>query len=124
MSDRALILFAHGARDPRWAEPLQILQKRLATLAPGTPVALAFLEFMSPDLPSAAATLVAGGARRLQIVPVFLGQGGHVRDDLPRLVAALRSRHPQVDVRLSDAVGEVPEVLDAIANYCERQAHT
>ena len=123
LSDRALILFAHGARDPRWAEPLQVLQQRLATRAPGIPVALAFLELMPPDLASAAATLVAGGARRLQVVPVFLGQGGHVRDDLPRLVDALRLRHPEVDVRLSDAVGEVPEVLDAIADYCARQAH-
>lgn len=122
MADRAIILFGHGARDPRWAEPLQALQARLATRAPAIPVALAFLELMPPDLATAGATLVAGGARRLQIVPVFLGQGGHVRNDLPGLVDALRSRHPEVDVRLSEAVGEVPEVLDAIADYCLRQA--
>lgn len=122
MSDRGLILFAHGARDPRWAEPLRALQQRLAVGAPEVAVALAFLELMTPDLATAAANLVGQGVRRLQVVPVFLGQGGHVRDDLPDLVDAVRTRYPEVDVRLSMAVGEDPVVLDAIAAYCVREA--
>lgn len=110
-----VILFAHGARDPRWAEPFARLAARVEGARPGVPVALAYLELMSPDLAGAAATLVGQGCTALRIVPVFLGQGGHVRRDLPLLVDALRARFPDVAVTLLPAVGEHPDVLAAIA---------
>ena len=56
-----MILFAHGAREPQWAEPFEALAKRVKAQAPDTPVRLAFLELMSPDLESAAAELIADG---------------------------------------------------------------
>jgi sirohydrochlorin cobaltochelatase len=117
---RGLILFAHGARDPRWAEPLARLRDRLAGRAPETPVAVAYLEIMTPDLPGAAGALIAGGCDALTIVPVFLGQGGHVRRDLAGLVAALATAHPGVAIDTAPAVGEDDAVLDALAAYCLR----
>jgi sirohydrochlorin cobaltochelatase len=115
---RGLILFAHGARDPAWAGPLERLGERLRALAPETPVALAFLEIMTPGLPAAAEGLIAGGCQELVVVPVFFGQGGHVRRDLAGLVAAVAAQHPGVAIRSVAAVGESNAVLDAVAGYC------
>ena len=115
---RGMILFAHGARDPRWAEPLERLRERLWRTIPETPVALAFLEFCTPDLGDAADALIATGCDSLTIVPVFLGQGGHVRRDLAQLVDALAVRVPAVRIRCVHAAGEDDGVLDALAAYC------
>ncbi len=115
---RGLILFAHGARDPRWAEPLERLRERVSQATPGTPVAVAFLDIMQPDLPGAADRLVASGCDGLCIVPVFLGQGGHVRRDLAALVQALGEQHPGIEIRAAPAIGEDDGVLDALAAYC------
>lgn len=95
-----LILFAHGARDPRWAEPFERLKRKVEAARPGLPVALAYLEIMQPDLAAAADALIAAGCRSLRIVPVFLGQGGHVREDLPQLADAVRARHPAMAIEL------------------------
>jgi sirohydrochlorin cobaltochelatase len=111
-----LILFAHGARDPRWAEPFERLKRKVETARPGVPVALAYLEIMQPDLAGAADQLIAVGCRSLRIVPVFLGQGGHVREDLPAIVATLAARHPAVAITLVTAVGEHDAVLDRIVD--------
>lgn len=111
-----LILFAHGARDPRWAEPFGRLRGLVAARRPDVPVVLAFLELMTPDLMGAAEALVGQGCVALRVVPVFLGQGGHVRQDLPRLVEAVRGRFPGVAVELVPAVGEDPGVLAAMAS--------
>jgi sirohydrochlorin cobaltochelatase len=115
MPATGVILFAHGARDPRWAQPFERLRTLVEQERPGVRVALAYLEIMAPDLGSAADALVADGCRSLRVVPVFLGQGGHVRQDLPRLVEAIRARHPGVPVELRMAVGEDPAVLGSIA---------
>jgi sirohydrochlorin cobaltochelatase len=109
------VLFAHGARDPRWAEPFAAVAARVRAALPGCQVALAFLELMEPTLAGAAAGLVAAGATRIDVVPLFLGTGGHLRSDLPRLVGALRTAHPGVEVRLHAAIGEHAAVVEAMA---------
>lgn len=116
MSRRGVILLAHGARDPRWSEPFEALAARFASLAPDVPLALAYLEFMSPDLPGAADRLVERGCDEIVVVPAFLGVGGHVRSDVPKLVDAVAREHPGVPVRMSPALGETPSVQDAMAH--------
>jgi sirohydrochlorin cobaltochelatase len=115
---RALLLLAHGARDPRWAAPFEDLAARLRALAPGVEVRLSFLDFLAPDLSTAGAELVRVGCQRIDVMPLFLGSGGHVRNDVPRLLETLRREHAQVDWQLHTAIGEVSEVIDAMALAC------
>jgi sirohydrochlorin cobaltochelatase len=110
-----LILFAHGARDPRWVTPFEAVAARVRAARPGLPVRLAFLELMQPSLADAGAALVAEGCTRIDVLPLFLGAGGHVRQDLPRLADALRAAHPGLEVALHPAAGELPAVHAALA---------
>ncbi|MFZ6727455.1 sirohydrochlorin chelatase [Undibacterium sp. MH2W] len=114
----ALILFAHGARDPRWAAPFQRLQTMTQLSLPDVAVELAFLEFMTPTLPDLVATLVEQGCEQVTVSPIFLGQGGHVLRDLPILLDELRTRYPSLTIKLATAVGEEESVLQAIRDYC------
>ncbi|MEM5427475.1 CbiX/SirB N-terminal domain-containing protein [Cupriavidus oxalaticus] len=118
VATRALVLFAHGARDARWREPFDRLQQKLATALPRCEVRLAFLELMSPLLPDALAELAARGVGEVTVVPVFFGQGGHIRRDLPALLDQCRQAHPGLSIHCAAAVGESDAVLDAIAAYC------
>jgi len=111
----ALVLFAHGARDPRWSAPFEAVAAQLRAQRPDLPVRLAFLEFMSPTLPEAGAELAAQGCTQLQLLPMFLGAGGHVRKDLPLLIEALRAAQPGLQVKLLPAVGEIASVTQAMA---------
>ena len=115
-----LILFAHGARDPRWGEPFERLLRCVRSMRPEMECRLAYLEIMKPDLAEATGELVALGCAQIRLVPVFLGEGGHVRRDLPQLVEELRSKHPDVFITQLPAAGEDPDVLEAIARYCVR----
>jgi sirohydrochlorin cobaltochelatase len=112
---RGLLLFAHGARDPRWAEPFAEVAKRVRRSDPNLTVELAFLELMSPSLSEAGLALVAAGCERVDVVPLFLGAGGHVRKDLPALLATLAAEHPDVEWLLQRAIGEADAVIEAMA---------
>ena len=106
-----IVLFAHGSRDRDWARPFQHLAD---TLRKNGPVELAYLEFMQPSLAEAIAKL-ARDVKTIRVVPVFLGQGGHVKEDLPKLVAAAQKKHAGVSIRLEPAIGEQSSVIEAIA---------
>ena len=122
MSDRAIILFAHGARDPDWALPFGIIREQLQAARPEVQVALAFQDFMTPTLEAAVAQAVAQGAMRLDLVPLFMAQGGHLKQDLPLLVGRLREQHPQIELRVMPAIGDAPEILQAISDWVLRSA--
>ncbi|MDO8653762.1 MAG: CbiX/SirB N-terminal domain-containing protein [Undibacterium sp.] len=116
----ALILFAHGARDPRWAAPFQRLQKMTQDSLPDVSVELAFLEFMTPNLNDLVTQLVENGCDKVTVSPIFLGQGGHVLRDLPLIVSALRETYPALEITQLEAAGEDALVLQAIRDYCVR----
>ena len=112
---RGLILFAHGARDPRWALPFEAVARRVREADPHLAVQLAFLEFMAPGLIDAGHALAQAGCTRVDVVPLFLGAGGHVRKDLPLLLGELAVLHPNITWQLRAAIGEAESVIDAMA---------
>jgi len=112
---RGLLLFAHGARDSRWALPFEDIADRIRLRAPDVPVVLAYLELMTPGLVEAGHRLAAEGCERVEVVPLFLGAGGHVRRDIPSLLSELEYAHPALHWELRPAIGEVDSVIEAMA---------
>ena len=108
----SIVLFAHGSREPEWAQPFERIASKLRK---EFRVELAYLEQMRPTLEEAIASLASKGAQRVRIVPLFLGAGGHVREDLPKLARAARERHAGIEIVLEPTIGERAEVTDAIA---------
>ena len=114
---RGIVLFAHGARDPEWARPFERIRDRIRASRPECPIQLAYLDFMSPTLDEAVAALVQEGASSVTVFPLFMAQGGHLKDDLPRMVEALRQTRPHLPICMETALGDVPEVLEAISGW-------
>lgn len=120
---RGVILFAHGSRDPLWSAPIEAVGRYIQQHH-GAPIAVrcAYLELTAPDLPSAVQDLVDGGIRQITICPMFLGVGRHAREDLPALVQALRTAHPDTDIQVQSAIGEDPRMVALMASIaCEPQ---
>ena len=119
---RGLVLFAHGSRDPQWARPIEALAAQVRLLLPEAAVATAYLELMQPTLDECVAGLIGDGAAAITVVPVFLAQGSHLRHDLPAMIETLRTAWPDQSIDVVPAVGEMPEVLAAIAGCIARLA--
>jgi sirohydrochlorin cobaltochelatase len=117
---KAIILFGHGARDARWREPFDRLAILWRERHAQIPVELAFLEMMQPSLEEAVATLVSSGADQITVVPVFFGQGGHLRNDFPVLLDSCREKFPEMNLSATPAVGEDLAVLQAIVDFGAR----
>jgi sirohydrochlorin cobaltochelatase len=118
----ALVLFAHGSRDPQWAAPLTAVQDRIRRQRPSLAVELAYLDLMQPSLADAVGNLAASGRQRITIAPLFMAEGAHLSRDLAQMVAHLRKRHPDVKFRLLPAIGEVDAVIEAMSTWIAANA--
>jgi sirohydrochlorin cobaltochelatase len=114
-----IVLFAHGARDPNWARPVERLKRMLSERMPDAMIENAFLEHMPPTLEEAASRLIVRGASEVSIVPVFIAQGAHLSEDLPRRVAALTELHPGIPVHVAPPIGEIDTILASITGWIE-----
>lgn len=113
----ALVLFAHGARDPEWAEPFRAIAVRVSASRKDLAVKLAFLELQPPSLADAITELAATGHRAIHVAPLFMAQGGHLKKDVPALLAEIGKRQPALTIELLPAIGDVPGLRDAIAGW-------
>jgi sirohydrochlorin cobaltochelatase len=118
---KGVIFFGHGARDIRWREPFDQLIKIWQTNYPDQEAKLAFLELMTPSLPECISAFVQTGVTKICVIPVFFGQGGHLRKDLPQILEACQLQFPQIELSTSPAVGESEAVLQSIIQFAREQ---
>lgn len=112
----AVILFAHGSRDPLWRLPIEAVAAQIRSQQPGAAVRCAYLELCTPSLSEAAEQLIAEGASQVRVFPLFFGVGKHAREDLPVLMDELRAAHPSVQFDMLPTAGEYPQVTALMAN--------
>lgn len=114
---KAILLYGHGARNPEWARPFELIRAAIKARDPRALVEPGFLELMRPTFDEGVACLVDQGATSIMVVPIFMAAGSHVKKDLPRLAADAMDRHAGLLIELAPPVGEVDSVLAAMADY-------
>jgi sirohydrochlorin cobaltochelatase len=114
---KGLILLAHGSRDPMWSAPMRAIADRIRVQDPSLAVGLAFLEFTTPPFAEAVAAMITDSIESIDVAPLFLGQGGHLKRDVTALIDAARAAHPNVRITALPALGESREVVEAIASW-------
>lgn len=113
----AIVLFGHGARNAAYVEPFRRIRAAMLAREPFAQVEIGFLELSQPTLEEAIAALIGHGAKHIRIVPIFFAPGRHVLKDLPERAAAAMDRHPELEIEITDAVGTIPAVIEAMAEY-------
>ncbi|MDT0393826.1 MULTISPECIES: sirohydrochlorin chelatase [Streptomyces] len=119
-SPPALVVVAHGSRDPRALSTVRQLLDRVRALRPGLPVHLGHIELNAPLLPDTLAGLDARGTRAAVLVPLLLSRGYHVKRDIPEMAAGAH-----LHTRVSAPLGPHPLLVDALhARLTEAGWHT
>ncbi|MXM62087.1 sirohydrochlorin chelatase [Streptomyces sp. HUCO-GS316] len=102
----ALVLVAHGSRDPRALSTVRTLLDRVRELRPGLPVHLGHIELNEPLLPD---TLAALRSEEAVLVPLLLSRGYHVKQDIPEMAAAAPVR-----TRMAAPLGPHPLLVETL----------
>ncbi|MGX1541613.1 sirohydrochlorin chelatase [Streptomyces adustus] len=104
-----LVLVAHGSRDPRALATVRTLLDRVRELRPGLAVHLGHIELNEPLLADTLAALDARDVPEAVLVPLLLGRGHHVKQDIPRTAAGARVR-----TRVAAPLGPHPLLVETL----------
>lgn len=87
MEQSAVVLVAHGTRDPRGADTVRRLADRVAEALPSREVALAYVDVQEPLVGEVLDDVMTRHAAAV-VVPLLLSRGFHVDVDIAEAVAA------------------------------------
>ena len=104
----ALLLIAHGSRNPAANDDLWALADDLRREGGYALVEPSYLELAEPTIENAGRRCIEQGVDRIVMVPYFLSAGVHVRRDLQGHRDELAKQFPGVDVRLAEPMGRHP----------------
>jgi sirohydrochlorin ferrochelatase len=105
----ALVVVAHGSRDPRALSTVRTLLDRVREQRPGVPVHLGHIELNEPLLTDTLADLDAHDTTDAVLVPLLLARGYHVKRDIPEMAAKARVR-----TRVAAPLGPHPLLVDTL----------
>ncbi|MFF5456063.1 sirohydrochlorin chelatase [Streptomyces sp. NPDC012950] len=111
MNRPALLVIAHGSRDPRHAATVQALVRRAGALRPGLRVETAFLDFNLPSVTGVLDRLAAEGIRDVVALPLLLTRAFHAKADVP---AVLRQAPASLRIRQAEVLGPSPLLVAAV----------
>lgn len=115
MSSPTLLLIGHGSRDAGGVAQFHDFAAA-AGRALALPVVPCFLELAEPAIGAALATAIAGGARHIVALPLFLGPAGHQKNDVPTTIGWARQRWPEVRIDYGTPLGIHPAIITALAD--------
>lgn len=101
----AVLLVAHGSRDPRAAGAIRALRAAVAAARPAWDVHAAFLDHSLPRPVPVLTALESTGRRSAVLVPLLLTAAYHGRVDVPAEVSAARAAGLRIDVAVADVLG-------------------
>jgi len=115
-----LLLIGHGSRAEEAAKVLAEVAASLRRHFRKCVVEASFLEINQPDVPAGIDRLVAQGAGRILFVPYSPYLDGQVGRDLPEHIAAARTRHPGIEIRIAPHFGYDARLVDVCADRIHR----
>ncbi len=110
----ALLLIAHGSREPDANNDLHVLAEELRGMGEYAIVEASFLELAAPTIEAAGRRCVEQGAEQLILLPYFLAAGVHVKRDLQRYCNELEVQFANVEVRLAQPLGRHPLLREIV----------
>jgi sirohydrochlorin ferrochelatase len=110
----ALILLAHGSRDPLGAQPLAQIRAWVKAARPDLDVREAYLSLNQPTLEACLESLHHEGCRDAVVLPLLVSRGHHLNVELPVLLSDLQARFPALALTVGPHLGADAAIVDLV----------
>ena len=115
----AIILLAHGSRVPEAGNGMERVVHRLREKLRDCIVEACYMSRLGPHFPEVFERCVAGGAKKIILIPYFLHTGLHIVLDIPKMMQEKVKEFPGVKLILGKPLGFDECLVDLVARRVE-----
>lgn len=113
---KGVLILAHGSRQKSTEQTLEAVTGLARSMLPGSLMQVAYMEFGAPNIEAGLSGLLAQGVEEIAVVPYFLFDGIHIREDIPQELDKFRAEHPGVKISMGRPFGEDSRLAEILAD--------
>lgn len=113
---RGILILAHGSREAATEETLQQVIGHLKAIFSDEIIETAYLQFSKTDLETGLDRLKAKGVDDIVVIPYFLFEGVHIKEDIPKEIETYLAAHPGMKIVLGKTLGSDPRLAEILAD--------
>lgn len=72
------------------------------------------MEISEPNIPTVVKGMVGKNIKEILIVPYFLYEGIHIKEDIPQIINELSEKYNDVTFKMGRPIGAEPKLVDII----------
>lgn len=102
---QGILIVAHGSRAKQTLQTMEAVADMVRKGLPKAIIQVGYMEFCEVNIEKGLSLLLAQGVTDIRVVPYFLFDGIHIREDIPAELAAFQQAHPQVRISIAPSLG-------------------
>lgn len=102
---KGVLIVGHGSRQKSTGQILEAVVEMARLKLPETLIETAYMEFGERTIPSGLDMLIERGADEIAVVPYFLFDGIHIREDIPKALDEFEAAHPHLRIVMGKPLG-------------------
>lgn len=111
-----ILIVAHGSRERDTDRTLERLREMVEEKFPGITVAEAYMEFRPLNIEAGLLALAEQGIDDIKVIPYFLFEGIHIKEDIPQEIEKFCNKHPGIRVTLGKTLGVDSRLAEVVSD--------
>ncbi len=111
-----VLVLAHGSRNNETEATLERIVAYAREDLGIAHIEPAYMEFREVNLEKGLLKLVNQGITQITVVPYFLFEGIHIKEDIPQEIEAFREKYPHVTVSFGKTLGTDKRLAQVLAD--------
>jgi sirohydrochlorin cobaltochelatase len=110
---KGMIVVGHGSRSKDARDVfLEIVEGFRGSMS--MEVEGCFMEISQPFIPETINKLYTKGIKEITVVPCFLFNGIHIREDIPQILAAEKNKYSDLKISMAQPIGYHEAIVDIL----------
>jgi len=111
-----ILLLAHGSREGDTEVTMHKVTAYVKDILQNDMVEEAYLQFREQNLENGLLRLIERGAGEIIVIPYFLFEGVHIKEDIPAELKEFCSHHPDIKITMGKTLGADRRLADIVAD--------
>lgn len=112
MQKQSVIILGHGSKSKDAIDDFNYVVETTKEKSRNTNVFGAHMELADPSLEEVVKEISKDGGNKVVILPYFLFNGNHIKEDIPEKIKVLKKQYPNLEISFGTPIGKEPMMAE------------